>query len=51
MQQVHESEVKKADFINSICHEVRTPLNSITGFSELLSTEEVPLCTVTLSTL
>ena len=41
MQQVHESEVKKADFINSICHEVRTPLNSITGFSELLSTEEV----------
>ena len=41
MQHVHESEAKKADFINSICHEVRTPLNSITGFSELLSTEEV----------
>ncbi len=42
MQHVHESEKKKTDFINSICHEVRTPLNSIAGFSELLSTEEVP---------
>lgn len=42
MQHVHESEEKKAAFINSICHEVRTPLNSIAGFSELLSTEEVP---------
>ena len=42
MQHVHESEEKKAAFINSICHEVRTPLNSIAGFSELLSTEELP---------
>ena len=28
-------------FINSMCHEVRTPLNSISGFSELLCAEEV----------
>ena len=41
MQHVRESEEKKAAFINSICHEVRTPLNSIAGFSELLCTEEV----------
>lgn len=32
----HESELKKAAFVNSVCHEVRTPLNCIMGFSELL---------------
>lgn len=41
MEQGHKSEEKKTAFINSICHEVRTPLNSIAGFSELLCTEEV----------
>lgn len=35
------SEEKKTAFINSICHEVRTPLNSIAGFSELLCEESV----------
>ena len=39
--QAEESEKLKTAFINSICHEVRTPLNSIAGFSELLCTEEV----------
>lgn len=33
------SEEKKTAFIDSICHEVRTPLNSIAGFSELLCEE------------
>lgn len=40
MQQAHESELKKMAFVNSICHEVRTPLNSIAGFAELLCTED-----------
>lgn len=42
MEQVRESEDKKAAFINSICHEVRTPLNSISGFSELLCSDDLP---------
>ena len=37
----HESELKKAAFVNSVCHEVRTPLNCIMGFSELLCAEEI----------
>lgn len=41
MEQVRESEEKKTAFINSMCHEVRTPLNSISGFSELLCAGEV----------
>lgn len=36
MERARESEQKKTAFINSMCHEVRTPLNSIAGFSELL---------------
>lgn len=31
-----ESEKMKSAFLNSICHEVRTPLNSINGFSQIL---------------
>ena len=38
----YESELKKVSFINSICHEVRTPLNCIAGFAELLTEEEAP---------
>ena len=41
MQQARESEEKKNAFINSVGHEVRTPLNSISGFSELLCTEKL----------
>lgn len=40
MKHAHESELKKVSFVNSVCHEVRTPLNSITGFAELLCSEE-----------
>lgn len=36
MERARESEQMKTAFINSICHEVRTPLNCIAGFSELL---------------
>lgn len=39
-QEAQKSERMKAAFINSICHEVRTPLNSIVGFSELIAEEE-----------
>ncbi|MEG1983463.1 MAG: HAMP domain-containing sensor histidine kinase [Alistipes sp.] len=39
-QQADANESKKTDFINSICHEVRTPLNSIYGFSELIVDEK-----------
>lgn len=31
-----ESEKMKTAFLHSICHEVRTPMNSISGFSQLL---------------
>ena len=31
-----ESEKMKTAFINSMCHEIRTPINAINGFSELL---------------
>lgn len=41
VQRARESEEKKTTFINTICHEVRTPLNCVTGFSELLCSEEV----------
>lgn len=41
MEQGRKSEERKNAFINSICHEVRTPLNSIAGFSELLCADEV----------
>ena len=41
MKHAHESELKKAAFVNSVCHEVRTPLNCIMGFSELLCAEEI----------
>lgn len=41
MRKARVSEEKKTAFINSMCHEVRTPLNCIAGFSELLGGEEV----------
>lgn len=40
MHQARKSEEQKMSFINSMCHEVRTPLNCIAGFSELLATAE-----------
>lgn len=43
LKQARESESKKVAFINSMCHEVRTPLNSLSGFSELLCTEDTDL--------
>lgn len=41
MHNAQQSEQKKKAFINSICHEVRTPLNCIAGFSELLCAPEI----------
>ncbi|KAA3704424.1 HAMP domain-containing histidine kinase, partial [Bacteroides salyersiae] len=36
-----ESEKMKTAFLHSICHEVRTPMNSINGFSQLLLEESL----------
>ena len=36
-----ESEKMKQSFINSICHVIRTPLNAIVGFSDLIMNEEI----------
>ncbi|MEG1700029.1 MAG: HAMP domain-containing sensor histidine kinase [Alistipes sp.] len=41
MKEARLSEQKKTAFINSMCHEVRTPLNSIAGFSALLCDSHV----------
>lgn len=41
MEHARQSEEKKRAFINSMCHEVRTPLNCITGFSELLCDDDI----------
>lgn len=41
MKHSEESEQKKLAFINTICHEVRTPLNCIAGFSELMTAEDI----------
>lgn len=41
VQRARESEEKKRTFINTICHEVRTPLNCVAGFSELLCSDDV----------
>lgn len=38
-----ESNRVKSEFISNINHEVRTPLNAITSFLELLDTTELPL--------
>jgi len=36
-----QSDKLKTDFLNTISHEVRTPLNSIVGFTELISKENI----------
>lgn len=39
-EKVLESENLKSSFLNTICHEMRTPLSAIVGFNELLMTEQ-----------
>lgn len=41
-RQAAAADEQKTEFINSICHEVRTPLNCVYGFSELLYEEKDP---------
>ncbi len=36
-----ESEKMKNAFIKNMCHEVRTPLNAINGFADLITTEDI----------
>lgn len=38
-KKAEESEQMKNSFIKNMCHEVRTPLNAINGFAELISDE------------
>ena len=42
-QQVLESEQMKSDFIQNVSHEVRTPLNIISGFAQVLADPEYGL--------
>ncbi|WP_102407533.1 sensor histidine kinase [Parabacteroides bouchesdurhonensis] len=39
-EKAQESERMKNAFIKNMCHEVRTPLNAINGFSELIANED-----------
>lgn len=40
-RKAQESEKMKQAFINSICHEIHTPLNAIVGFSDLIMNEDI----------
>lgn len=40
-EKAQESERMKNAFIKNMCHEVRTPLNAINGFSDLITTEDI----------
>lgn len=40
-EKAQESEKMKNAFIKNMCHEVRTPLNAINGFAELISSDEI----------
>ncbi len=40
-EKAQESERMKNAFIKNICHEVRTPLNAINGFAELITNEDL----------
>lgn len=40
-EKAQESEKMKNAFIKNMCHEVRTPLNAINGFAELIATEDI----------
>lgn len=42
-EKAQESEKMKNAFIKNMCHEVRTPLNAINGFSELITRDD---CTI-----
>lgn len=42
-EKAQESERMKNAFIKNMCHEVRTPLNAINGFSNLITTEDITL--------
>lgn len=40
-EKAQESERMKNGFIKNMCHEVRTPLNAINGFADLITTEDI----------
>lgn len=41
-KKAQEGERAKNTFIRNICHEVRTPLNAVNGFSELILNPDIP---------
>lgn len=42
-RKAQESEQMKNAFIKNMCHEVRTPLNAINGFAELITSDDVSI--------
>lgn len=42
-EKAQESERMKNAFIKNMCHEVRTPLNAINGFADLITTEDITI--------
>lgn len=40
-EKAKESDNMKGEFINSMCHEFRTPMNIITGFSSLIASDDL----------
>ena len=42
-EKAQESERMKNAFIKNMCHEVRTPLNAINGFTELITGEDITM--------
>ena len=40
-EKAQESQKMKNAFIKNMCHEVRTPLNAINGFADLITTEDI----------
>lgn len=43
LQMATESERMKTEFVRSVSHEIRTPLNAISGFNEILNSDDIQL--------
>lgn len=43
IQELKDAEQAKDDFLANVSHEIRTPINTITGMSEIILTENLPV--------